>query len=111
MTNGPIYASIKVGPEVIIKEGSLNRMKGKEVSIGKHYAIRHFGEKNLSVIRLDSHNPYGGYNATKLKTNRTIRIRSAAKLRFEVVQNPKWPTENPKWVRADRIGQLDLGDL
>lgn len=63
-------------------------MLKKEIKLGSHYAIRHHGESNLSVIRLDSESRYGGYNATKLKTNRSIRIKSAAKLRFEVEKNP-----------------------
>lgn len=67
-----------------------------QVKIGGHYAIRHQGDPShkLSVIRIDSVSRYGGYNATKLKTGRTIRIKSAAKLRYEVELNPdvgrKW---------------------
>jgi hypothetical protein len=63
----------------------------KEVRIGAHYCIRHH-DGNFYVIRLDSESIYGGYNATKLKTQRAIRIKSAAKLRFEVERNSegKW---------------------
>jgi hypothetical protein len=63
-------------------------MLKKEVKIGAHYAIRHHGDRKLSVIRIDSVSQYGGYNATKLSTKRAIRIKSAAKLRFEVEYNP-----------------------
>ena len=62
-------------------------MLKRQVVIGNHYAIRHHGDSKLSVIRIDSESRYGGYNATKLKTGRTIRIKSAAKLRFEVTRN------------------------
>lgn len=65
-------------------------MLKRQVRIGSHYAIRHSGESKLSVIRIDSESQYGGYNATKLKTGRTIRIKSAAKLRFEVEHNPDY---------------------
>jgi hypothetical protein len=67
-------------------------MLKKQVRLGAHYAIRHHGDSRLSVIRLDSESIYGGYNATKLKTSRSIRIKSAAKLRFEVERNSegKW---------------------
>jgi hypothetical protein len=68
-------------------------MLKKEVEIGKHYAIRHHGDSKLSVVMIQSVSAYGGYNALKLKTQRTIRIKSAAKLRFEVERNPatgKW---------------------
>jgi len=68
-------------------------MLKKEVRVGAHYAIRHHGDRNLSVVRIDSESRFGGYNATKLKTNRSIRIKSAAKLRFEVERNP----DNQKW--------------
>jgi hypothetical protein len=65
-------------------------MKKKEVQAGRYYAIRHHKDPahRLSVIRLDGDCSYGGYNATKLNTGRTIRIKSAAKLRFEVENDP-----------------------
>lgn len=62
-------------------------MLKREVRIGAHYAIRHSGEHNLCVIRIEGESLYGGFNATKLKTGRAIRIKSAAKLRFEVERN------------------------
>jgi hypothetical protein len=62
-------------------------MLKNQVKIGGHYAIRHHGDSKLSVICIDSVSQYGGYNATKLKTGRAIRIKSAAKLRFEVKRN------------------------
>lgn len=69
-------------------------MLRKEVVLGRHYAIKHDGR--LSVIRIDGPYPYGnGWNATKLKTGRTIRIKSATKLRFEVVQDSEG-----KWVKT-----------
>jgi hypothetical protein len=63
-----------------------------QVKIGNHYAIRHSGESKLSVIRIDRESRFGGWDATKLRTKRAIRIKSAAKLRFEVVKNNagKW---------------------
>lgn len=73
-------------------------MLKKQVKVGSHYAIRHNGEHNLTVIRIDSESIYGGYNATKLKTGRSIRIKSAAKLRGEVILNPDYPANsNTKW--------------
>jgi hypothetical protein len=74
-------------------------MLKRDVKIGAHYAIRHHSDPShkLSVIRIDSESRYGGYNATKLKTGRTIRIKSAAKLRYEVELNPDAP---PKWRKV-----------
>lgn len=72
-------------------------MLKSQVKIGSHYAIRHHQDsaRTLTVVRIDSVSIYGGYNATKLKTGRVIRIKSAAKLRFEVELNPD--SNGPKW--------------
>lgn len=69
----------------------------KDVKIGGFYAIAHTSYTTLSVVRIDSESRFGGYNATKLKTNRPIHIKSATKLRYEVVLNPN---PGPKWVKA-----------
>lgn len=57
-------------------------MKAKDVSIGKVYAVK-VGEK-IRPVRLDSVSRYGGWDATNLATSRTVRIRTAAKLRYPV---------------------------
>ena len=77
-------------------------MLKKDVRIGGHYAIAHTSYNRFSVVRIDSESIYGGWNATKLSTNRRIRIKTAAKLRFEVTQAPEWTpgTAARKWVRA-----------
>jgi hypothetical protein len=75
-------------------------MLKKDVVIGAHYAIAHTSYNKLSVIRIDSESQYGGYNATKLSTGRPIRVKSAAKLRSEVVLNPDYQAGNSpvKWI-------------
>jgi hypothetical protein len=69
-------------------------MLKSQVKIGSHYAIRHHTDSatKLSVVRIESVSQYGGYNATKLSTGRSIRIKSAAKLRHEVEKggDGKW---------------------
>lgn len=77
-------------------------MLKREVKIGAHYVIAHTSYNRLSVVRIDSPNKYGGYNATKLSTGRSIRIKSAAKLRREVVINPEYTAgKSPrKWIAA-----------
>jgi hypothetical protein len=74
-------------------------MLKREVELGSHYAIRHHGDSayKLSIVRIDSESRYGGWNATKLTTGRTIRIKSAAKLRCEVKLNPN--PGGPKWIK------------
>jgi len=73
-------------------------MLKKHVVIGEYYYIKdHDGR--FRVIQLIGENPYGGYNATKLKTGRTIRIKSAAKLRSVVSKNH----ETGKWVPVKKF--------
>lgn len=75
-------------------------MLKKQVKVGAHYAIAHTSYNRLSVIRIDSESQYGGWNATKLSTGRTIRIKSAAKLRCEVALNPNPADGRGKWVKV-----------
>ena len=79
-------------------------IRKKDVKIGHYYAIRHHDDPvhRLTVIRIDGESLYGGWNATKLKTGRQIRIKAATKLRGEVTQNPEWApgTGVPKWLKA-----------
>ena len=66
-------------------------MLKKQVKVGSHYVVRHHDGK-FHVVQIHSESIYGGYNALKLKTQRMIRIKSAAKLRYEVERNSegKW---------------------
>lgn len=57
-------------------------MTKKEVKVGKTYVVKISGQ--LVHVRLDRESPYGGWEGTNLKTGRTVRIRTAAKLRQEV---------------------------
>jgi len=40
-----------------------------------------------TVVRIDSENRYGGWNGTNVNTNRSVRIKSARKLRSEATRN------------------------
>ena len=76
-------------------------IRKKDVKIGGYYAIKHTSSPRLIVVRIEGESIYGGWNATNLKTNRLIRIKSATKLRYEVVQNPDWApdiTNVKKWM-------------
>jgi hypothetical protein len=79
-------------------------IRKKDVKLGHYYAIKHTGSKpgRLSVIRIDGESILGGWNATRLSSGRTIRIKAATKLRSEVVLNPEWVagTTVPKWLKA-----------
>ena len=54
-------------------------MTKNEVIIGETYVVKVSGQ--LQPVKIDNVSPYGGWNGTNTRTNRTIRIRTAAKLR------------------------------
>ena len=57
-------------------------MHQDQVQIGKVYAAK--VNDKLAPVRIDSENEHGGWNATNLRTNKTIRIKSAQRLRNEI---------------------------
>ena len=77
-------------------------MKKSEVSVGKTYIVKVSG--NLTRVRLDSVSEYGGWNGTNLQTGRSVRIKSAAKLRREVVPNNAPINKNK--VREESLGTI-----
>ena len=54
-------------------------MKKREVEIGGVYVAKVSGR--LVTVRIDGESPYGGWDATNLSTRRSVRVRSAARLR------------------------------
>ena len=58
-------------------------MKKADVQIGKVYVMKVSG--SLHPVRVEVACTYGGWSGTNLDTGRTVRIKSAAKLRKE------WP--------------------
>lgn len=58
-------------------------MKKKDVQIGKTYIVRVSGQ--LVPVRLQRESEYGGWWGLSIKTNRMVRIKTAAKLRLEYV--------------------------
>lgn len=59
-------------------------MKRAEVRVGGIYAAK-VSEKVVPV-RLDQEHPAGGWVGTNLVTSRSVRIRTAARLRYEFEQ-------------------------
>ena len=57
-------------------------MKKSEIQIGGLYAAKVSGQ--VVDVRINSESRYGGWNARSLKTGRPIRIKTAARLRYEV---------------------------
>src|SRR5438552_1629462 len=58
-------------------------MKKVDVSVGKNYLARISGK--LTHVRLLRVNPLGGWDGINLRTGRSVRIRTGAKLRKEIV--------------------------
>lgn len=64
-------------------------MRKEQVEIGKVYAVKVSG--NIAPVKLTGESRFGGYDGMNLKTKRYVRIRSAARLRYEMVQvDGKW---------------------
>lgn len=61
-------------------------MMKKEVAIGKVYVAKVSGF--LVRVRIDRVSPYGGWEGTNLQSGRSVRIRTAGRLRWEVVDRP-----------------------
>lgn len=58
-------------------------MKKSEVRTGGVYVAKVSG--TLTRVRIHRESRYGGWEATNLATNRPVHIRSAARLRWEVL--------------------------
>lgn len=58
-------------------------MKKAQVSVGGVYIVRVSG--NLVEVRLTGECPYGGWYGLNLRTNKQVRIKTAARLRRQVV--------------------------
>lgn len=57
-------------------------MRKSEVHIGGRYRAK--VSERIVTVRLVSESAYGGWNAVNEETGRTVRIKSAARLRREV---------------------------
>ena len=84
-------------------------MKGKDVKIDAAYAVKVSGK--VVPVRITGESPYGGWDGQNLATHRSVRIRSAAKLRFALERNPDTgkyqPVVNEEYLRrkAGEIGE------
>lgn len=56
-------------------------MRKAQVRLGGRYEAKISGK--IVVVRLTNENPHGGWNAINESTGRTVRIKTAAKLRCE----------------------------
>jgi len=54
-------------------------VKKNEVRVGETYTVKVSGQ--LAAVRITGTSPYGGWVGTNTKTNREVRIKTAARLR------------------------------
>lgn len=59
-------------------------MKKREIQIGQTYVAKI--SRSITAVKILRESRYGGWDAVNLRTNRPIRIRSAAKLRRPFVE-------------------------
>lgn len=75
-------------------------MRKKDVRIGKHYLAKVSGK--VAVVHLLGEHTLGGWRAVNIKTNRQVHIRTARRLRCEVV------SVLGTWLRQDKSGLASL---
>jgi len=68
-------------------------MKAKDVSIGKTYAVK--VSERICPVTLTGPCTYGGWYGRNENTSREVRVRTAARLRFEVAKR-----EDGRWARV-----------
>lgn len=81
-------------------------MKKDEVKVGAVYAVKVSGR--VQAVMVTNVCRFGGWYGTNVTTKRDIRIKSAAKLRYELMQS-----FDKKWRRkpsADAYRRLQPGD-
>lgn len=86
-------------------------MRKNEVQIGKTYAAKVTGK--IVPVRLTGPNPYGGWTGQNLWTGREVRIRTAARLRHEIlgpVPKPATPAEYAQRARRAFVAHERTGD-
>ena len=69
-------------------------MRKRDVQIGQVYSVKVSGR--MVPVRIDRESPYGGWDATNLKTGKRIRIKSAQRLRGKAATWPGRVDEAPK---------------
>ena len=75
-------------------------MKKAEVQIGQTYVVKVSGK--LTTVRIDGESSYGGWVGTNVATSRSVRIKSAQRLRRAVRLSHSSPGAQRAAARADQ---------
>lgn len=77
-------------------------MKKADVQIGATYLVKVAG--NLVPVKITNEHPNGGWEGRSLKTRKTIRIKSAQRLR-KLLADASWSTSTPEENRRRHADQ------
>ncbi len=78
-------------------------MRKDQVQIGKTYAVKVSGR--ITYVRIVGESPYGGWNGVNVDTKKSVRIKTAARLRYEWQKMPK--EVGPSYFAAKMGGMAD----
>jgi hypothetical protein len=81
-------------------------MRKNQVQVGLTYRVKVSGV--VTDVRLDTENPHGGWNGTNIKTGRSVRVKTAGRLRREV--NTELSYHQP-YVMIEEEKGFHLADL
>jgi len=70
------------GPRIPDHAGKGEKMKKKDVEIGRKYMAK--VSRQMTVVKILDESPYGGWRARNVLTGREVRVKSAARLRYPV---------------------------
>jgi hypothetical protein len=62
-------------------------MTAADAKTGRYYATKISGK--MTIVKIEAESPHGGWMGRNIFTNRTVRIKSGAKLRGDVTARGK----------------------
>lgn len=77
-------------------------MRKVEIQVHKVYAAKVSGQ--VVPVRIDYAIPGSGWSATNLRTGRSVRIKSATRLRFEILPNDGIDKSERAAMLAEHVG-------
>ena len=78
-------------------------MKKADVIIGQRYAAKVSGK--IAHVRIVRESPYGGWDAINVATGRQVRIKTAARLRYNVAPLVIPPSDSEGQANRDTISR------
>jgi hypothetical protein len=84
-------------------------MRAQNIHVGDHYAITISGKR--AVVRLDRANPGGGFDATNVRTGRSIRLKSGRRLQRRVEVVAGGPFDVPVRPADGTAGPTSVSEL